>query len=191
AQKKAEERLNRLEDIVKDLIEAQKKTEKRLEELAEAQRRTEESLNKLIKRVDNIEVQLGGLSAAIGYGLEDRMFPHIAKYAKKVYRLEPEEISLRRHLIYDDGKYDELNIFVKGKIGGKPALLLGECKAQPGKRDIDRFMKVIERVAKYYDLQVYPFIIGYTFDPSIVEYIKKTYSSLRYHMTYEVEYGQY
>ena len=198
AHRDAEKRLTRLENTVAELIEAHRDAEKRLTrlentvaELIEAQKKTEESLNKLIKRVDDIEEQLGGISYAVGYGLEDRMYPHISRYVKKVYGIEPEELRLRRHLIYEDGRYDEINIFVRGKRDGRDCLAVGECKSQPGKKDIDRFMRVVERVKRYYGAEVYPFIIGYIFQPSIEGYIRENYRDLKYHMTYEIEYDQY
>jgi len=47
AQKRSEQRLDRLEMVVHELAEAQKRTEQRLEELAEAQKRTEQRLDRL------------------------------------------------------------------------------------------------------------------------------------------------
>jgi uncharacterized coiled-coil protein SlyX len=47
AQRRTEERLGRLEGIVAELAEAQRRTEARVAELAEAQRRTEERLDRL------------------------------------------------------------------------------------------------------------------------------------------------
>jgi len=61
AQKRTEERLNELaeaqkrtEERLNELAEAQKRTEERLNQLAEAQRKTEERLNQLAQRVDEL-----------------------------------------------------------------------------------------------------------------------------------------
>jgi hypothetical protein len=96
----------------KELAEAQKRTEKRVEELAEAQKKTEESLNKLIKRVDRLEDQLGGLSMAVGYGIEDKLYSHMKNFAENVFGVEPHTIPLREHIIYPDGTFDEVNIYI-------------------------------------------------------------------------------
>ena len=54
AQRRTEERLERLEATVQELVEAQKRTEERLNQLAEAQRRTEERLNRLEATVQKL-----------------------------------------------------------------------------------------------------------------------------------------
>jgi len=205
AQKRTEQRVEELAEAqkrtearVEELAQAQKKTEERLdalslrmEELAEAQKKTEESLNKLIKRVDDIEVQLGGLSMAVGYGIEDKLYPHMTNFAKKCFGVNPEKIFLRKNIIYPDGKYDEANLYIEGKSDGKDLLVIGECKAQPGKKDIDRFMKMVSRLKNYFGKEVHPFIVGYTFSPEVEKYILEQYPALKFFRTYEIEFGQY
>lgn len=58
AQKRTEERLEALAKQVQELTEAQKQTEKRVGELAQAQRSLAEELAQLVKRVDNIDLRL-------------------------------------------------------------------------------------------------------------------------------------
>jgi hypothetical protein len=212
AQKRTEERLDSLTLRVEELAEAQKRTEERLEELAEAQKKTEErldsltlrveelakaqqkteeSLNRLIKRVDNIEVQLGGLAMAVGYGIEDKLYSHMPNFAKGCFGVEPENIILRKNIVYPNGKYDEINLYIEGKLNGKDVLVIGECKAQPGKKDIDRFMKLTLRLQDYFDKEIYPFVVGYTFAPDVEKYISEKYPLLKYFKTYEIEHGKY
>ena len=180
-----------LRNIVTELAEAQKRTEARVEELAEAQKKTEESLNKLIKRVDDIDVKLGGLSMAVGYGIEDKLYPHMANFAKKCFGVNPEKLFLRKNIVYPDGKYDEINLYIEGKSEDKDVLVIGECKAQPGKKDIDRFMKMVSRLKTYFGKEIYPFIVGYTFSPEVETYISGQYPDLKFFRTYEIEFGQY
>jgi hypothetical protein len=182
---------NELKEIVSELAEAQRKTEQRLEELAEAQKKTEESLNKLIKRVDNIEVQLGGLSMAVGYGIEDKLYPHISKFAQKYFGITVEDTVLRKNVIYPDGKFDEINLYISGKKDEKDVLVLGECKAQPGKKDIDKFMKMVSRLKDFFKKEIFPFVVGYTFNPIVEQYILKRYPELKFFKTYEIEYEKY
>jgi hypothetical protein len=181
----------RTEARVEELAEAQKRTEARVEELAEAQKKTEESLNKLIKRVDDIDVKLGGLSMAVGYGIEDKLYPHMANFAKKCFGVNPEKLFLRKNIVYPDGKYDEINLYIEGKSEDKDVLVIGECKAQPGKKDIDRFMKMVSRLKTYFGKEIYPFIVGYTFSPEVETYISGQYPDLKFFRTYEIEFGQY
>jgi hypothetical protein len=162
-----------------------------VEELAEAQKKTEESLNKLTKRVDNIEVQLGGLSMAVGYGIEDKLYPHLEKFAEKVFDVVPMDVVLRKNIVYADGRFDELNVYIKAKKDGKQVLIIGESKAQPGKKDIDKFIKTVERVEKYTGTVVYPFIVGYSFSPIVEKYINEKYPKLKFFNTYQIEHGKY
>jgi DNA repair exonuclease SbcCD ATPase subunit len=198
AQKKTEQRLDELaeaqkktEQRLEELAEAQKKTEQRLNELAEAQKKTEESLNRLIKRVDNIEDQLGGLSMAVGYGIEDKLYPHISKFAQKYFGVTVEDTVLRKNVIYPDGKFDEINLYISGKKDGKDVLVLGECKAQPGKKDIDKFIKMVSRLKDFFKKEIFTFVVGYTFNPVVEEYTLKKYPELKFFKTYEIEHEKY
>jgi len=61
AQKKTEQRVEKLEDVVKELAEAQKKTEQRVEELAEAQKKTEQRVEELAEAQRKTEEELRSL----------------------------------------------------------------------------------------------------------------------------------
>lgn len=191
------EDFNELKSVVADLAEAQKRTEERLdsligrvEELAEAQKRTEESLNKLIKRVDTVEIQLGGLSMAVGYGIEDKLYPHLRNFVAKEYGVMVHKVTLRNNVIYSKGKFDEINLYIEAIKGQKDILIVGECKAQPGKKDIDKFINVAKRLKEKFKKEVYPFIVGYAFNPGVEEYIAEKYPDLRYFKTYQIEHGE-
>ena len=196
-----------LKNIVKELGEAQKRTELRVEELAEAQKRTElrmeelaeaqkkielrmESLvkaqNKIEAEVRDVKKQLGGLTADVGYGIEDKIMPYIRDFGKKEFEADIRLVE-RKNLVYPDGKYDEINIYAEGLKKGKPVFLIGECKAQPGKKDFDRFAKIAERVKKILSGDIYAFIVGYSFSPEIEVYAKEKYPHIRTYKTYQFE----
>jgi predicted RecB family endonuclease len=59
------EELLQLPALVRDLAEAQKRTEERLDALVEAQRRTEETLRALIGRVDHLETRFDRLESKV------------------------------------------------------------------------------------------------------------------------------
>lgn len=59
------------------------------------------------------EAQIAGLSDTVGYGLEDKIMPYISDFALKEFRVEPSLID-RRNIVYPDGRYDEVNIYVDG-----------------------------------------------------------------------------
>ncbi len=77
AQKRTDSRLDRLEAVVVELAEAQKRTEARVEELAEAQKRTEEQVAKLaatqlgmLERLYSLDHRVGLISNVLGIEAE-------------------------------------------------------------------------------------------------------------------------
>jgi len=161
----------RTEARVEELAFAQARTEKRLEELALAQARTEEKLDETRKEV-------GGLSMAVGYGLEDRVIPYIPLFAKEALRMKVQVVD-RRFILCDEGQYEEVNIYAEGSSEEGPCFLIGECKAQPGKKDADRFARKIARLSTKLNGKIYPLFVGYLFSPEVEEYFRNTYPEIR------------
>lgn len=184
---------NELKEIVKDigikvgeLAEAQKRTENRVEELAEAQKRTEIELHELVVDHKETRKQLGGLTQDVGYGLEDKIMPFMPDFVKKNYGMDATLVE-RRNIVYPDGKYDELNIYVEGIKEGKNVYAIGECKSQPGKKDIDKFNQLIERVRTVLKGEIFLFVVGYSFDPAVENYIRENYPETGIYMSFEFE----
>jgi hypothetical protein len=178
AQARTEKRLEELaaaqartEARVEELALAQQRTEKRLEELALAQARTEEKLDETRKEV-------GGLSMAVGYGLEDRVIPYIPLFTKEALRMKVQVVD-RRFILCDEGQYEEVNIYAEGSSEEGPCFLIGECKAQPGKKDADRFAKKIARLSTKLNGKIYPLFVGYLFSPEVEEYFRSTCPEIR------------
>ena len=162
----------------KDLAAAQQRTEIKVEELAAAQQRTERELHELVKEHRETRRQLGGLSQTVGYILEDRILSQVGAFARREFGIEVSLVD-RRNLIYDDGEYDELNIYVEGTKEGKPVFLIGECKAQPGKRDLDRFAKLLGRVRRRLSGEVQPLMVGYQIAPAVEAYARTRHPDVR------------
>jgi len=172
AQKRTEKRVEELAKSQWELAEAQKRTEKRVEELAEAQMRTENEVKTLVVAVKDIRKQLGGLSTDVGYGIEDRLMPYMQDFGKKEFGIDV-RLADRRNLVYPDGNYDEINIYAEGEKQGGAAWLIGECKAQPGKKDFDRFSQMTERAKAVLHGEVHTFLVGYHFAPDVEMYAKE------------------
>ena len=132
AQKKSEERLDRLE--------------KAIEELAQAQKRTEVEVRKLAIGLRETRQMVAGLSDTVGFRLEDESYKSLPRLLKRDLNLEVEGRLIRKYVEYADGKVDEVNIYGKGKRNGKTVYVLGECKSKLGKRDIDNFLKRVKRL---------------------------------------------
>ncbi|MEN3038972.1 MAG: hypothetical protein ABDI07_07475 [Candidatus Kryptonium sp.] len=191
AQRRTEERLDQLAIKVEQLAEAQRKTEERLNQLAEAQRRTEERLIWLINEHERTREILAGISDTVGYGLEDKVMFFARKFAKHEYGVEAEIVD-RRNVVYPDGRYDEVNIYIEGKKNGEKVYIIGECKSRPSKKEIEKLAKKMERLRNYLNADVYAFVVGYYFSPEVEAYLREEYPNIRAFKSFEFEmkYGE-
>ena len=168
-----------LRDIVSELAEAQKRTELRVEELAEAQKETQQELRDLAR-------QVGGLSMSVGYGIEDKYIPYMDDFVLKQYGIIANSVE-RRFIEYPDGRYDEVNIFVEGIKDGRKIYVIGESKAQPSKKDFDRFDSMLKRLSKHLNSELQAFMVGYIFAPEVVRYASENYPHIDRYQTYHIE----
>ncbi|HOJ43737.1 MAG TPA: hypothetical protein PK800_06420 [Syntrophorhabdaceae bacterium] len=165
AQRKSEERLTRLEKVVK--------------ELAEAQKRTEETLNKLIKRVDFIEERLEGISNSVGYSLENNTYKSLPALLKKE-GIEVEGKLIRRY--YED---NQINIWGEGRKNKKTLLILGEVKVRPSKKEIDKFLRIVELVTKKEKKDAFILFVAHDYHPNIEKYLME--KDIKYYWSYELD----
>ena len=175
AQKRTEERIEGLAKRVEELAEAQKRTEQRVEELAEAQKRTEQRVEKLADELTKLtrahaitREQLGGLSHTFGYVLEDRAMKSLPRILKKDYNVEIIG-ELKRDYIEINGKYIEVNIYGKAKKEDKEYILIGEVKSKISKRIIDGFITKCEKISK----ESIKILVSYIFTPEIKKYAEE------------------
>jgi len=131
----------------KELAQAQKKSEERLdrvekaiEELAQAQKRTEVEVRKLAIGLRETRQMVAGHSDTVGFRLEDESYKSLPRLLKRDLNLEVEGRLIRKYVEYADGKVEELNIFGKGKRNGKTVYILGECKSKLGKETLIIFL---------------------------------------------------
>jgi len=192
AQEKTETRLEALtraqektETRLEALTHAQEKTEARLEALTIAQERTERSLNDLIKDHKSVKKQLGGLSMDVGYGIEDKMIPHLPAFAKMEFGVDLTQVD-RRNVIYPTGKYDEVNLYGEGSRDGEDIFIIGEAKAQPGKKDFDDFSKKLARLQGVLKGAIASFMVGYQYTPAVEAYADVRYPQIRRFRTFEI-----
>jgi Holliday junction resolvase-like predicted endonuclease len=123
AQQRTEQQVSRLEQAMERLAEAQQRTEQRMEELAEAQRRTEQ-------QVERLGIAAGQLQAAFGSTIEEEAESFFRDLLEsKGYRLlsEPYSVAL-------DGEVDVV-MEVEDPAGEKVWAVL-EAKARQGHRQV-------------------------------------------------------
>ncbi len=199
-----EENFRRVWEAINQLAEAQRRTEERLNafekateenfrrvweainQLAEAQRRTEERLNQLIAEHQRTREILAGISDTVGYGLEDKVMLYMKEFAKDEYGIEAEAVG-RRNIVYPDGRYDEVNIYIEGRRDGEKVYVIGECKSRPSKSEVDKLVKKRERLRNYLNADVYAFIVGYHFTPEVELYLQEEHPDVKVFRSYEFE----
>ena len=148
-----------LKGVVQELAEAQKRTEKRLEELVEAQKRTEEAVFHLSKRLDNTKPQLGGLSATVGYTLENESYRYLPALLEREHGLVVEGHLYRDYLTDEKGRDVEINILGRGQKEGQQVLILGESKVQLSRKHVDSFLRTRVRSVSTTGLSVFPLMV--------------------------------
>lgn len=152
-----------LSGVVKELAEAQKRTEIRVEELAEAQKRTEFAVGDLAK-------QVGGLANALGGSLEDFACDLVPEILEKHWHLvvasaSPEEITVGR-------KPREIDVVVRGTIDGRPVTVLCEVKSAVSAVEARRFLDVVEKArGERPGEDIRPLFFGYRADRKARELI--------------------
>ncbi len=179
AQEKTEAKIVRL-------IEGQESLGARMEQLAKAQVKTEKEVAKLARGMQDLQKQMGGLSHAVGYGIEDRLMPFIPAYALQTFGLDIQSTE-RAFIETSPGSHDEINILAKGADADGQAYLIGECKAQPGKKDADRFQALLQRLERVLPGRIYPLLVGYSIHPSVQGYIHQRHPGIKTALTYEIE----
>jgi DNA repair ATPase RecN len=198
AQKRTEERLTRLEKVVEELAEAQKRTEERLNELTEAQKRTEERLNELAEAQKRTEEelreligehrktreQLGNLSHTVGYVLEDRAYRGLPELLKRDFGIELIEPLKRDYIEIGRDQYEEVNIIGKARKDGKEMWIIGECKSQLKKVDIDEFLKSIKRIEDFLKGEKLLIAVTYQTSPKVRRYVEE--KGIKLYFSYEM-----
>ena len=164
----------RTEARVEELAEAQKRTEARVEELAEAQKGTEKALALLTGEHHKMRQELGGLSATVGYRLEDEAFKGLPALLKRDLGLELDAPLRRRFMPDKQGRLVEVNIIGSGTRDGKPVTVLGEAKSQLSKRMVNEFLR--KRLARFQGVfqEILPVLVTYMIsEPDAEEYARQ------------------
>lgn len=137
------EDFSELKGIVRELAEAQKRTEIRVEELAEAQKRTEEEIRKLVIGLNNLRGEVGGLARSFGYAFENEVYRMLPMALKEKYGIE-----LTERLIRTEIGDIEINIVGFGRRDGTEVVVVGEVKTRLERMQVFDELEEKVRVAK-------------------------------------------
>jgi len=152
-----------------------------VQELAEAQKRTEEELKLLTAEHRKTREQVGGLSATVGYRLEDEAFKALPRLLKRDYGIVVEGDLRRRFMKDNRGREVEVNILGVGRRDGERVTIIGEGKSQLSKRDVDRFIR--RRLKRFEGVfeGIFPVLVTYMISESDVEeYVRRKGIALYY-----------
>jgi len=154
---------NELTAVVRELAEAQQRTELRVEELAEAQHELAAAQKQTEWAVRDLAKQVGGLSNALGGSLEDFACDLVPELLEKHWQMQiesagPEDLLIGR-------KHREIDVVVRGTIAGKPVVVVCEAKASVSLKEVEGFLAVIDRFRSAHpDDDIRPLFFGYKAD---------------------------
>ena len=176
----------RTEQRVEELAQAQKRTEQRVEELAQAQKRTEQELQKLIKEHAKTREQVGGLSSTVGYILENEAMKALPTLLAQEFGLKIEGRFVRKFVKDKKGRPIEVNIIGEAIKNGKKIVIIGEAKAQLSKNKVLEFLRKRMKPLQEVFGEIFPILITHMItQPDVEEYahkhgIKRVYYSYEF-----------
>jgi len=154
-----------LRQVVKELAEAQKRTEQRVNELAEAQKRTEEEIRKLAGSLKRTRQEVGGLSRTVAYALENEAYRRLPPFLKQKYGIEILDRMIRAEI-----RGEEMNLFARARKDGQDVILLGEAVLRLD--DLSKLRKVNRKVklaSEEFDQEIVPIIVTHFARKKILE----------------------
>lgn len=126
-------------------------TEKHSEQIAENTRAIAElrtSVERLARiseqherRIENLERQMGGLSATVGYTLENAAYKALPALLARDYGIQVQGRLIRDYVVAPDGSAYEVNILGTGVQNGRTVTIVGESKVQLSAQEVDRFLR--------------------------------------------------
>ena len=166
---------NELKDVVRDLAEAQSRTEERVGALAEAQGRTEKRVEELAEAqqrteyaVQQLAQQVGGLSNRMGGDLEDIAADLIHDSLQRELGWQVD--GLGRAWQSWEGTEEEIDVFGKVHDPARPDTplwVVAEVKFNLTMRDFERFALLLERAARHLEGEFVPICFCYRIRPAV------------------------
>ncbi len=186
AQRRTEERLDQLTVRVEQLAEAQRRTEERVEQLAEAQRRTEENLNRLAQIVHRLEIDMAevrGIVLELRY--REKAASYFGRWMRKPRVVDFSDIwdDMEQKLSPDEVReLSNVDLLVRGQLprekGGGEVWLAIEVSGVVNKHDIERALERAELLRKA-GLKAVPVVAGHSpLNTEIAEMIANNHVAL-------------
>jgi predicted nuclease with TOPRIM domain len=157
--------LLQLPAVVRELAEAQKRTEQRVEELAQAQRRTEQAVERLAQ-------QVGKLSDVVGFTLEELARELAPAYLAERYGIRVS--SLERQFFTLDGEEVEIDFYGEGTRDGERVVVIGEARSRIYGRDVESLARKAKALGPQLTGTPVPAMFGFAIHPSAREVASRT-----------------
>ena len=93
------------------------------------------------RRLENLERQMGGLSATVGYTLENTAYKALPVLLARDYGIQVQGKLTRDYVVAPDGSAYEVNILGTGVQNGRTVTIVGESKVQLSVQEVDRFLR--------------------------------------------------
>jgi len=68
--------------------------------------------------------------------------------------------SYRKNIVYTPDKFDEINIYREAEKAGRKIIVIGGSKAQFGRKDVTRLLKLLQRVKEHLNREVFPLALA-------------------------------
>lgn len=164
--KELAEAQGRTEMRVEELAEAQGRTEMRVEELAEAQKRTEKALQRLAK-------QVGGLSDTVGGDIEDIAYIVLHDVLQREFGWQVGE--LERVWQTWSAEPEEVNILGTAVDPARPDVtiwIVGEAKHNLTAKEVKKFKAQVARARQHLQGEIFPVCFCYRARPEVREKLR-------------------
>lgn len=152
-------------------------------ELAEAQKRTEDEIKALIRSHRELRSEVGGLSHTIGYRLEDESYKALPALLKKDLGIEVKGRLKRDFIEIGRDRYIEVNIWGEARYNGKECVIVGEARSQLKKKDIDGFIKRADELKRYIPKEQVRILVTYHTSPQVQRYARE--NDIKVYFSYE------
>ncbi len=105
--------------------------------------------------------------------LEDRAYAGLPKLLKDDMGITITEPLRRDYIEVSPERYIEANIIGKARKNGKNLWIIGECKTQLKKKDVDAFLKELKKLDKVIKGEKIPLIVTYQASPPVRKYTEE------------------
>lgn len=129
--------------------------------------------------------QIGELSHAIGFQLEDRVYASLPKLLESEFGVKLKERLLRRFITTNKGETFEINVIGKGEKDGKDVYVIGESKANLSIRHIADFVDRLNDIRETLQADIIPIMITYMTEPNVEAFARS--KGIRVYYSYEFQ----